>query len=105
MNSSSTLTNSSVETVTTLTAKTHDPGEAAATIFKEQGLIATLWQLGEYLLEALGIKEAKKIDADYENISLDEVAARGNFPYRPSDLFLKVQLVDGMADGSCMPRL
>jgi hypothetical protein len=90
MNSSSTVTNPSVETVTTLTAKSHDPGEAAATIFKEQGLIDSLWQLGEYLLEALGIKEAKKIDDDYENISLDEIATRGNFPYRPSDLFLKV---------------
>ena len=89
--SSTTLNNSPVETVTTLTAKTHDPGEAAAQIFKEQGLLYSLWQLGEYLLEALGVKEAKKIDADYKNISLDEVAARGNFPYRPSDTFLKVQ--------------
>jgi len=79
------------ETVTSLTAKSLHPGEAAKKIFKEQGSFYFLWQVWTFLLEALGYKQ-KKIDADYEHISLDEVAARGNFPYRPSDLFLKVVL-------------
>jgi hypothetical protein len=77
------------ETVTLITAKTLNPGEASKKIFKEQGSFYTFWQIWEFLLEANGLKE-KKIDTDYEHIPLDEVAKRGRFPYRPSDLFLKV---------------
>jgi len=91
MDSSSTLTNGSTETVTSLVAQSQDPEKAVATVFKDQGLLYSLWQAAEYLLEALGIKAAKKIDSSYENVSLDEVAKRGHFPSRPSDLFLKVQ--------------
>jgi hypothetical protein len=78
------------ETVTSLTARDLNPAKATATIFKDQGVIFSLWQLAEYLLEAIGVKAAKKLHGDYEHADLDVVAERGNFPYRPSDLFLKV---------------
>ena len=77
------------ETVTSITARTLNPGEASKKIFEEQGSFYIFWQIFTFLLEALGLKE-KKIDADYEHAPLDEVAKRGRFPYRPSDLFLKV---------------
>jgi hypothetical protein len=81
------------ETVTSITARTLNPGEAVKKIYEEQGSFYTLWQIFIFLLEALGLKQ-KNIEADYEHVSLDEVEKRGKFPYRPSDLFLKV-IVEG----------
>jgi len=78
------------ETVTSITAKTMHPGKATEQLFKQQGWAISLWEVFLYLLEANGLKEPKKIHDDYDNIDLDEIMQRGRFPYRPSDLFLKV---------------
>jgi hypothetical protein len=78
------------ETVTLLTAQSLNPGNASAILFNREGLIYSLWRVVVYLLlEVFGLK-SKQIDENYENVNLDEVGARGRFPYRPSDLFLKV---------------
>jgi hypothetical protein len=87
-------------TVTSLTAKTFNPGQATATVIKNQeGLLYSLWRVVLFLLfEALGLNKSadhKGIHEDYEHANLDEVAARGKFPHRPSDLFLKVQIKVG----------
>ena len=84
-------------TVTSLTAKTFDPRQATATVIKNQeGLLYSLWRVVLFLFfEALGLNKSsnhKGIHEDYEHANLDKVASRGKFPYRPSDLFLKVQL-------------
>ena len=84
-------------TVTSLTAKTFDPRRAVVTVIKNQeGLIYSLWRVLVFLLfEALGLKKSSNhrgIHDDYEHVDLDKFAARGRFPYRPSDLFLKVEL-------------
>jgi len=83
-------------TVTSLTAKTFDPSQATATVIKNQeGLLFSLWRVVLFLLfQALGLNKSghKGIHEDYEHADLDKVAARGKFPNRPSDLFLKVQL-------------
>lgn len=97
MESSSTLAKNSTgadETVTSLTALSLDPGKAAATVFNNNESLYSLWQTNVYLLlEAFGQKTSSKgIHEDYEHIDLDTVAKRGNFPSRPSDLFLKVCL-------------
>jgi hypothetical protein len=95
--SSSILTNSAGsenETVTSLTAKSLDPGKAVATIYSNrEGLLYSLWRPAAYLLlEAFGLnKSSKGIHEDYEHADLEAVAARGNFRSRPSDLFLKVR--------------
>ena len=82
------------ETVTSITAKTLDPAKAASKIFAQEGLLYSLWRLALYLVVYLfAAKEHKssvRIDDEYEQADLDTVAARGNFPSRPSDLFLKV---------------
>jgi hypothetical protein len=80
------------ETVTSLVAKGLDPEQAVATIFKEQGLLNSLWIVLVYLLEAVGLKADSKIHDNYahEQLDLEAVAKKGNFPYRPSDLFLRV---------------
>jgi hypothetical protein len=85
-------TSSDPQTVTSLTAQTLNPGAAAAKILKSKGVLANYWNLACYLLEALGVKWLRnnKIDRDYDDINLDEIVERGRFPYRPSDLFLKV---------------
>jgi hypothetical protein len=92
--SSTTVTASSLssdpETVTSLTAKTSNPGKAVEKLFKREGLLYSLWRVIIYLLEELGVKASTKIHDDYSNVDLDKVASRGRFPYRPSDLFLKV---------------
>lgn len=96
MSSSVPLTNSSSgsqnETVTSITAKTLDPGKAVETIYSKEGLLYSLWRAAVYLLlEVFGFKSSSKgIYEDYEHANLDQVAAKGNFPSRPSDLFLKV---------------
>ena len=82
-------------TVTSLTAKSFDPKQAYATVIKNQeGLLYSLWRVLVFLLfEAFGLSKSadhKGIHEDYERANLDKVAARGRFPYRPSDLFLKV---------------
>ena len=84
-------------TVTSLTAKTFNPSQATATVIKNQeGLLYSLWRVVLFLLfEALGLNKSadhKGIHEDYEHANLDKIAARGKFPHRPSDLFLKVQL-------------
>ena len=84
--------------VTSLTAKTLDPGRAVATVIKNQeGLLYSLWRVVVFLLfEALGLNilsNHKATHENYENVDLDKYAARGRFPYRPSDLFLKVELM------------
>jgi len=66
------------------------PGKATEQLFKQQGLAYSLWEVFLYLLEVSGLKHPKKIHDDYDNIDLDEIMQRGRFPYRPSDLFLKV---------------
>lgn len=78
------------ETVTSITAKTFNPGKAASTMFAQEGLLYSLWRVAMYLLEAQGLKSSSRIDNEYEQADLDKVAARGKFPSRPSDLFLKV---------------
>lgn len=80
------------ETVTRLVARGQDPETAIATIFKEQGLLISLWIVLVYLLEAVGLKAEAKIHDNYEHdqLDLDAVTKKGNFPYRPSDLFLRV---------------
>jgi hypothetical protein len=90
----STPANSVDETVTSLTALSLDPGKAAATVFNNNESLYSLWQTNVYLLlEAFGQKTSSKgIHEDYEHTDLDTVAKRGNFPSRPSDLFLKVRL-------------
>jgi hypothetical protein len=84
------------ETVTTLTAKNYDIPKAMARIFSDQeGLLFSLWRLVIYLLEVFGLKKSMsnlRID-ESENVDLDRAATMGNFPSRPSDLFLKVYLV------------
>jgi hypothetical protein len=80
------------ETVTSLVARGLDPEQAVTTIFKEQGLLISLWIVLVYLLEAVGLKADSKIHDNYEHdkLDLEAVARKGNFPYRPSDLFLRV---------------
>jgi hypothetical protein len=82
------------ETVTSLVAKTFDPAKAASKIFAQEGLLYSLWRLAVYLLEYLFAakqhKSSVRVDDEYEQADLDTVAARGKFPSRPSDLFLKV---------------
>lgn len=80
------------ETVTSLVARGMDPEKAVTTIFTEQGLLISLWIVIVYLLEAVGLKAETKIHDNYahEQLGLDAVAKKGNFPYRPSDMFLRV---------------
>ena len=79
------------ETVTSITATTYNPGKAASVLFApEQGLLYSVWRVLLYLLEVQGLKSSVRIDDDYEQADLDKAAARGRFPSRPSDLFLKV---------------
>jgi len=87
---SSMSSSSNPETVTSVTARTLDPGKAVAMVIRKEGLLYSLWRLVMYLPEALGFQSAKKIDQGYANVDLDKIVARGRFPYRPSDLFLKV---------------
>jgi hypothetical protein len=85
---------SAPETVTSIVAKTFDPAKAASKMFAQEGPLYSLWRLAVYLLKYLfAAKEHKSsicVDDDYEQADLDTVAARGKFPARPSDLFLKV---------------
>ena len=94
------------ETVTGLVAKGQDPEAAIATIFKEQGLLISLWIVFVYLLEAIGLKAEANIQKNYEHdqLDLDAVAKKGNFPYRPSDLFLRVLAFYVGYNGRCMLR-
>jgi hypothetical protein len=87
-----TLNGTAKETVTGLVATGQDPETAIASVFKEQGLLISLWIVFVYLLEAVGLKAEAKIHDDYghDHLDLDVVAKKGKFPYRPSDLFLRV---------------
>jgi hypothetical protein len=81
--------------VTSIAAKTFNPSKAASTLFAQQGLLYSLYSLCRLvvctcLLQVQGLTSAAGTDNENDQADLDKVAARGRFPSRPSDLFLKV---------------
>ena len=82
----------SPETVTSLTAQTLDPGKAVERIFPgtNEGLLFSIWRAVDNILQVLGIKQAKTEVNNFDDVDFDKVASMGAFPFRRSDLFLKV---------------